>query len=418
MAEQQKPVYLRPKILSITIILILFTSIGSVAVWYSMTKTSLTKDLNSAEFVINDLDIVAFTETNVTFMVNISTGLNLEGQSDRVKSITISLSLGEERLFDLDIPPGKEPNSASFFTVPLTTLSSTGSFVDSLLDNVLNGEEVVFDIDGRIELELIGGIADTLTFNNQLYFRSQRRVSLTLEEIILPHVNDSLTSVEVTILNPYSVPLGLGGTGNLFIGDREVGEVALDDVLEVLPGNRSYALQMSLNSPLNDTIGFLLSSSDLSISIDSHLTMYLGDYGISLERTVPVESSDEAVQYTIEEVKQFERDDSDRIHLTFDLRMTNPLPADFNISAVRLQVYTVRTETFLGDMEWNSSEPLFLVQDSEVLFENVTGLLSGSNGVFTEVLIDSEISVRQGFLLLDVYGEEVSVEFSIDVLKL
>ena len=383
-----------------------------------MTKTSLTEDLNSAEFVINDLDIVAFTETNVTFMVNISTGLNLEGQSEQVKSITISLSLGEERLFDLNIPPGKEPNSAFFFTVPLTTLSSTGSFVDSLLDNVLNGEEVVFDIDGRIEVELIGGITDTLTFNNQLYFRSQRRVSLTLEEIILPHVNDSLTSVEVTILNPYSVSLGLGGTGNLFIGDREVGEVALDDVLEVLPGNRSYALQMSLNSPLNDTIGFLLSSSDLSISIDSHLTMYLGDYGISLERTVPVESSNEVVQYTIEEVKQFERDDSDRIHLIFDLRMTNPLPADFNISAVRLQVYTVRTETFLGDMEWNSSEPLFLVQDSEVLFENVTGLLSGSNGVFTEVLIDGEISVRRGFLLLDIYGEEVSVEFSIDVLKL
>lgn len=417
-ASRIKP-YLRWQVFTVALILLILS--GSVAGFfvYQSQKADALNRLENAEFVIQDFDIVSHTDENVTFLISMQTGLNDLSQSSRIVSITIVLESNDTEFFTLSVPPTTSPSSNFTFTVPFSTLSrdtSGSSFLSFLWSNVFDAKEVVFGIRGTIVIALPFGGTDTLNFMNNLYFRSKRQVHLALDRLVLPPVNETLTSVEVTIVNPFTDTLGLGGDGDLYIGERAIGSVNLTTPLSIVGGNHSYSLKMNLTSSLNDTLGYLISSENVSIVIASRLNLRLGSFSYPIHRIVRVETSQESVNFRISEVSQLERNDQGEFLMTFDLEMQNPLPASFNITSIFLEAYTVSSSKFLGTLKWNSTPPLFLDQDSLVTFMNVTGVLNGDG--FSEVLLSRSISVHRGILILDVYGELLSVEFSIAELKL
>jgi hypothetical protein len=395
-----------------------------IIVFYNSYKSNIIDQLENTTFTIADFDIIDYNSTHI----EIQSVLKIEDtyfqnrnlNSLDIHSIFVSLSINDTIIGEFEINPGSQEisNDQQIISFVLITDIVENEGLESIAEYLVFGLPLDFHLQGKVIYSYQGIIRDSLEFENKLLFRSSRSINIFVNEIILPEINNTQVNTEIYFYNPFSADFVVRGSAFLLVDSDPFGFIEFPDYIKIVSGGSNYSFFIELLENKAETISKFISVEERLLNMKASLDFnFLSTQVLSeVNFTIATISSD-SFQFTIPEVHEFNTEQTEPI-IVFDFKLKNSLPADFNVSSLYMEIYTIGSNRQLGHIIWEAPNFSQLVKKyDDGYFANVTAVITDSS-LIPQLLFERSLRIPYGMLALDLYGEILEIEFSIGVIQI
>ncbi len=415
----------RKKLISISIIVFLLISSGTILIIYRFSINKNVEALEKANFSIDNFDIITASKDEITiqFRLNVtnydaSSGPKfVEGDDINIILLNNSLEIAE---FNVPLESGDFEASQIITTDLPIDPNVDNELLDTLINNILSGVNFELDFKGKINFHIGVVFRDSLEFNNKILFIvNATSLGLEINDIQIPNINSTSAEAEIEISSPFTTSFKITGEIITFISRFDLGKIHIEFPLEIQSGTHKYVLDWELTNSPQQTISEILTRFNTTIILYTDLNLSINEFQINTSPTLELGFGDDLFSLNVKEISSFDiNSDNASFTMGLDIDLMSNIPMTLNITSISLDITTI-TDNNVGILNWESQSTLSIEPHSTNTISNVSIVFQNlAASTIIELIITQAIKIPIAIIHIQFFEEEMDLIFSLDQIDL